>query len=103
MENCSLCTASLKKRKKGFQKERKVLFLLSLSSDMGVVREHYRCFIAYKCGIVLQRIEALQGTVSTKADVCFVWVSSVFTHWIALLPLVLPDFHRLRLSQTDNE
>lgn len=64
IENCSLCTACLSQ---DFKNEDN--FLLSLYSYIRVVREHSRCFIAYKCGIVLQRTEALQGTASTKADV----------------------------------
>lgn len=86
--------------KPGLQKERKIIFLPSLSSDMRVVREHSRCFTAYKCGIVLERIEALQGTLSTKADV---WVFCMGFQCIHPLDRPFSDSHRLGIAQIDNE
>lgn len=87
-----------------FSKRKKDHFLVSLSLDMKAVREHSRCFTAYKCGIMLQTIVGLQVTVSTRLmHEYFKRVSSVFTHWIALLPSVLADSHRPGVAQIDNE
>lgn len=100
IENCLFITYSL--FKPGFQKERKIIFCFPFS-EIKIVREHSSCFIAYKCGITLQRIVGLQVTAPRLMHEYFMWVFSLLAHWIAFSALFLAESHRLGIAQIDKE